>query len=73
MARHPEEVECYSGFPAVVMPEVFHPGGVQRVEQRYRIRYLLAEPGSIPDSVVAALPLREIGRDENCRLFEFTR
>jgi len=56
----------------VVMPEVFHPGAVRRLVARYHIRYLLDQPGSIPDSVVASLPLRKVGEKEDWGLYEFT-
>lgn len=73
LAQIPEEVEWYSGFPSVVMPEVFHPGGITRLAARYQIRYLLDQPGSIPDSVLATLPVRMVGERESWRLYEFTR
>jgi hypothetical protein len=73
IARNPEEVEWYSGFPAVQVPEVFHPGGVGRLVARYGIRYLLDERGSIPDSVIASLPVQKIGEREGCRLYALAR
>jgi hypothetical protein len=71
LAQHPEEVEAYSGFPAVVMPEVFRPGAVERVAARYGLRYLLVEPGSMPDSMLRKLPVRAIGEKEGCHLLAF--
>ena len=71
LALHPEEVAYYSGFPAVVIPDAFHPGSVQRLAARYRLRYLLVEPGAMPDSVARTLPIRLIGERESCRLYAF--
>lgn len=71
LALHPEEVAHYSGFPAVVMPDAFRPGSVPRLAARYRLRYLLVEPGAMPDSVVRTLPVRLVGEREACRLYEF--
>jgi hypothetical protein len=69
LALHPEEVAYYSGFPAVVMPDTFHPGSVARVAARYGLRYLLVEPGTMPDSVVRTLPTQLLGEREGCRLY----
>jgi len=71
LALHPEEVAYYSGFPAVVMPDAFHPGSVARLAARYGLRWLLVEPGVMPDSVVRALPVRLVGEREGCRLYGF--
>jgi hypothetical protein len=71
LALHPEEVAYYSGFPAVVMPDAFHPGSVSRLTARYGLRYLLVEPGAMPDSVVRTLPVRLVGEREGCRLYAF--
>ena len=71
LALHPEEVAYYSGFPAVVMPDAFHPGSVERLAARYGLRYLLVEPGAMPDSVVRSLPLQIMGEREGCRLYTF--
>ena len=71
LALHPEEVAHYSGFPAVVMPDAFRPGSVARLAARYGVRYLLVEPGAMPDSVVGTLPVRLLGEREGCRLYEF--
>jgi hypothetical protein len=71
LALHPEEVAYYTGFPAVVMPDAFHPGSVERLAARYGVRYLLVEPGAMPDSVVGALPVRLLGEREQCRLYAF--
>ncbi|HEY2954820.1 MAG TPA: glycosyltransferase family 39 protein [Candidatus Eisenbacteria bacterium] len=71
LAAKPEEIAYYSGFPAVVMPDTFHPGSVARLAARYRLRYLLVEPGAMPDSVLGTLPVRPLGEREGCRLFAF--
>jgi hypothetical protein len=71
MAKEPEEVALYSGFPAVPVPQGTPPGPIVRYAARYGVRYLLIEPGAMADSLVRALPADELGEREGVRLFRF--
>jgi hypothetical protein len=71
IARIPAEVSFYSGFPAIVMPESLRAGTLDRLAVRYGVRYLLVEPGSLPESAIAGSSLTPLGDREACRLFAF--
>ena len=71
IAERPEEISLYSGFPVVALPEFVRPGSLERLVARYGVRYLLVDPGVLPDSVMRVLPARVIGQREETRLLEF--
>jgi hypothetical protein len=69
IAPVPAEAAYYSGFPAIVMPESLRAGTLDRLAARYHASYLLVEPGSLPESALAANSLTALGSREGCRLF----
>ena len=69
VAEHAEEVASYSGFPAAIMPEVFQRRSFAMLIGRYRVRYVLAREGLVPDSVMASVPFRRVGSREGYALY----
>jgi hypothetical protein len=71
LTARPEEISIYSGFPAVALPGLVRQGTLERLVARYGVRYLLLEPGTLPDSVLRTLTLHPVGEKEGARLFAF--
>lgn len=71
LAEVPAEIALYSGFPAVALPTLARQGTLERLAARYRVRYLLVEPGALPDGMLRTLHLRAVGECEGSRLFSF--
>jgi hypothetical protein len=69
VAERAEEVAWYSGFPAAAIPLVFRRDSFRALVERYRVRYVLAPEGLVPDSILAAIPVRRVGESEGHTLW----
>src|SRR5690348_4175639 len=71
LTSNPAELNLYSSFPAVVMPWPQRADELSGLAARYHVRWLMAEPGEIPDSLASVMHLKSYATREGCRIFQF--
>jgi hypothetical protein len=71
LTSNPAELSLYSGLPAVVMPWPRRADELSGLAVRYQVRWLMAEPGEVSDSLASAMHLKPFARREGCTIFGF--
>lgn len=72
LAERAEEVAAYSGFPSLIMPQVFRRPAFRALVERYEVRYILAPQGLLPDSALTFVPVELLGEREGYKLWTIT-
>jgi hypothetical protein len=71
IGREPAEIELYSGMPALATPYPPLSPTLEHIARRWNARWLVVEPGEVPDSALARMPIRYVGEHEGTRVFGF--